>query len=301
MKRLFPALLLTLLAASCSSGGDVAATVNGSDIEADTIRGLVAAPDGEVTDEQFLDALTAVVQWQAIGDAARAEFAIDPTEEEIADYADQIFAAQGAGSTRDEFLASQQVSEEGFALYAGQLLVSEQVLAQLETRVEQPTAEEAEQLLIDDPRSWTLVCAAHILVATEEEATAIKDRLADGEDFAELAIELSIDTGSGANGGDLGCTPPSRWVDPFAEASLSAEIGTVTDPVESQFGFHLIRVDSRTEATTEELQQGLTDQRLGEIVQNWYLAAVSDAEVTVAEQYGTWETDPVPTIVPPAS
>ena len=301
MKRLLPALLLTLLAASCSGGGDVAATVNGADIEVETIRGLVTTGAGEVSDEQFLDALTAVVQWTAIGDAARTEFAIDPTDDEIAAYADQIFAAQAGGMTREQFLETQQVSESGFALYAGQLLVGEQVLAELETRVEQPTADEARQLLIDDPRSWTLVCAAHILVATEEEALAIKARIADGEDFAELAAELSTDTGSGANGGDLGCTPPSRWVDPFAEASLTAELGTVTDPVESEFGFHLLRVDSRTEATTEELQAELEGMRLREIAGEWYLAAVAGADVTVAAEYGTWETDPVPTIVAPTS
>ncbi|MDJ0665429.1 MAG: peptidylprolyl isomerase [Acidimicrobiia bacterium] len=301
MKRLLPALLLTLLAAGCSGGSDVAATVNGTDFESDTVRGFVSSSADDVTDEQFLDALTAVVQITAIGDAAKAEFEIDPTDDEVAEFADQIFAAQGAGLSREQFLETQQVSEEGFTLFAGNLLVVEQVLAQLEERVEVPTPEEAQQLLVDDPRAWTLVCAAHILVATEEEALAIKARLADGEDFAELATELSTDTGSGANGGDLGCTPPNRWVDPFAEASLSAELGTVTDPVESQFGFHLIRVDSRTEATTEELQEELTSIRLQEISSNWYLAAVVDADVTVSAEYGTWETDPVPTIVPPAS
>ena len=302
MKRLIPVLLLTLLASACAAGsGEVAATVNGSDIEAETVRGLVTSTDAQLTDQQFLDALTAVVQWRAIGDAARSEFSIDPTEDEVAAYADQIFAAQGAGMTREAFLETQQVSEEGFALYARQLLTGERVLAELEGQVEEPTAAEAQQLLDDDPRSWTLVCAAHILVATEEEAVAVQARLADGEDFAALAAELSIDTGSGAEGGDLGCTPPSRWVDPFAEASLAAEIGSVSEPVESQFGFHLIRVDSRTPATTEELQEALTDIRLGEVVETWYLAAVTGADVTVAEEYGTWEIEPVPTIVPPAS
>jgi len=301
LKRFIPVLLLALLAAGCAGGAEVAATVNGTDIEVEAVRSLVTSTDDDVSDQLFLDALTAVVQWTAIGDAARSEFAIDPTEDEVAAYADDILAAQGAGMTREQFLETQQVSEEGFALYASQLLVGERVLAELETQVEQPTIEEAQQLLIDDPRSWTLVCAAHILVETEEEALAIKQRLADGEDFAELAAELSTDTGSGANGGDLGCTPPNRWVDPFAEASLTAELGTVTDPVESQFGFHLLRVDSRTEATTEELQEELAGIRLREIAGDWYLAAVVGADVTVAEEYGTWETDPTPTIVAPAS
>ena len=60
-------------------------------------------------------------------------------------------------------------------------------------------------------------------------------------------------------------------------------------------------MDSRTEATTEELQQALRDIRLGEIVEDWYFAAVTGAEVTVAEEDGTWELEPIPTIVPPVS
>ena len=123
MKRSLPLLLLAVLVAGCSGTSDVAATVNGVDIEAETIRSLVVSPTDELTDQQFLDALTAVVQWRAIGDAAEADFAISPTEEEVAAYADQIFAAQGAGMAREEFLRTQQVSEEGFALYAGQLLI----------------------------------------------------------------------------------------------------------------------------------------------------------------------------------
>ncbi len=301
MKRLLIVVVIALLAASCSGGGDVAATVNGVDIEVATIEGLVNPTDEGLADDQFLNALIAVVQWSAITDAAKADFAIEPTDDEITEYADQIFAAQGSGLTREDFLQAQQVSEDGFALYAAQLLIGERILEELEAQVDAPTAEEAQQLLIDDPKSWTLVCAAHILVATGEEASTVQARLADGEDFAAVATELSLDTGSGADGGNLGCTAPVQYVEEFADATMSGAIGEVVGPVETQFGFHLIRVDSRTEATTEELQQALADLRLSDLVETWYFDAVIGAEVTVDAQYGTWETDPVPTIVPPVS
>jgi parvulin-like peptidyl-prolyl isomerase len=302
LKRyIFAAIAVALLSAACSGGGSAAATVNGVDIEIDTINGLVATTDTELSDQQFLDALTAVVQWNAISDAARDEFEIEPTDDEITAHGDQIFAAQGQGMTRDQFLELQQVSEDGFALYAAQLLIGEQILGELEAQVEEPTVAEAQQLLVEDPKSWTLVCAAHILVAAEEEAIAVQARLEEGELFAEVASEVSIDTGSGAAGGDLGCTPPSQWVVEFGDAAMVADIGEVVGPVESQFGFHLIRVDSRTEATTDELQSALSDLRLSEIVEAWYFAAVTGAEVEVSEEYGTWEIDPIPTIVPPVS
>lgn len=298
--RRFPYLLivLALAVASCSSAS-AAATVNGTDIEISTVESLIDPAGEEVTDTQFRDALTAVIQWKLIADAASDEFGIDPTEEEVLEYSDLIVAAQAAGSTREAFLEAQQVTEEGFLLYARQLTIGEQLIEQLETRVVAPTEEEAQILFDEDPYGWTVVCAAHVLVETEDEATAILSRLEDGEDFATLATELSIDTGSGASGGDLGCTTPTGWVDEFAEASMTGEIGAVTGPVQTQFGYHLIRVDSRTEATTEQLISSLTDVRLAEIVDDWFLNAVTSAEVVVAEEYGTWVTEPLPEIVAP--
>ena len=302
MKRyLFAAIVVALIATACSSGGNVAATVNGVDIEVKTIEGLIVSTQEDIPDDQFLDALIAVVQWNAITDAARDDFQIEPTDEEIADHADQIFLAQGAGMTREQYLETQQVSEEGFALYAAQLLIGERIVGELEARVEPPTEEETQDLLAENPKSFTLVCAAHILVATEEEATAVQERLDSDEDFGAVATELSLDPGSGANGGVLNCTPPSQWDPAFGDAALAATVGEVVGPVQSQFGFHLIRVDSKTEATTEELQEALADLRLSEILEDWYFGAVVGAEVLVAEEYGTWETDPVPTIVPPVS
>ncbi len=302
MKRyLFVAAAIALLAAACSGGGSVAATVNGVKIDVESVEGLVDPADDLISDEQFLDALTAVVQFSAVADAARDEFEIEPTDEEVLEYSDRIVDAQAAGMTREQFLESRQVTEGGFLLYSSQVLVSENVLERLQDRVVAPTAEEAQQLFLDDPLSWTLVCSAHILVATDEEATAVQARLDAGEDFAAVATEVSLDPGSGAQGGDLGCSSPAQYVPEFADATVNGEIGVVLEPVQTQFGFHLIRVDSRTEATTEQLTEALSDLRLSEVVDAWYRAAISAADVSVAEEFGTWETEPDPAIVPPAS
>lgn len=85
--------------------------------------------------------------------------------------------------------------------------------------------------------------AAHILVASEEEAKAVAGRLEAGEAFADLAGELSLDPGSGAQGGDLGWFGLGRMVPEFEQAVLAAEPGVVSAPVESQFGWHLILVN----------------------------------------------------------
>jgi len=82
--------------------------------------------------------------------------------------------------------------------------------------------------------------ARHILVATEEEARQVLERLKAGEDFAQLARELSRDTASGKNGGDLGMT-----VEPFEKAAFALEVGRWSEPVQTQFGFHIIQVLER--------------------------------------------------------
>lgn len=85
--------------------------------------------------------------------------------------------------------------------------------------------------------------AAHILVASEDEAKAIAARVEDGESFADLATEASLDPGSAARGGDLGWFALGQMVPEFEQAVVAAEAGKVTAPVESQFGWHLILVN----------------------------------------------------------
>ncbi len=97
--------------------------------------------------------------------------------------------------------------------------------------------------------------AAHILVETVEAAEKLKAELAAGADFAELAKANSIDTGSGANGGDLGWFGTGVMVKPFEDAVLAATVGEVTGPIQSDFGQHLILVKETRIAENPTLDQ----------------------------------------------
>ena len=89
------------------------------------------------------------------------------------------------------------------------------------------------------------VKAAHILVATEEEAKDVIKQLDSGKDFAELAKEKSTDSNKD-DGGDLGWFGKGRMVPEFEEAAFKLEKGTYTkEPVKSQFGFHVIKVEDK--------------------------------------------------------
>lgn len=83
--------------------------------------------------------------------------------------------------------------------------------------------------------------AAHILVKTEEEAKDLKTQIDGGADFAELAKQHSSD-GAAAGGGDLGWFSQGMMVKPFEDAVLAMEVGQVSDPVQTQFGWHLIKL-----------------------------------------------------------
>lgn len=85
--------------------------------------------------------------------------------------------------------------------------------------------------------------ASHILVATEDEAKAIEAQLKDGGDFAAIAKEKSTDPGSGAQGGSLGWFGAGQMVPEFQAAVETLKPGEISAPVQSQFGWHIVRLD----------------------------------------------------------
>jgi peptidyl-prolyl cis-trans isomerase C len=118
------------------------------------------------------------------------------------------------------------------------------------------------------------VHARHILVATEDEAKAIEDQLKKGADFAQLAKEKSKDPGA-ADGGDLGYFTKDQMVPEFAEVAFKLDKGQISDPVHTQFGWHIIKVeDKRTKPTPTfdevkgQLQNYVAHRAQAELVSN---------------------------------
>ena len=116
--------------------------------------------------------------------------------------------------------------------------------------------------------------ARHILVETKEQAEAILASLKKGGKFEDIAKKQSKDPGSGANGGDLDWAAPGNYVKEFSDAMVALSKGQVSGPVQSQFGFHIIRLDDVREAqlpTLEDVKpqiaQQLQQQRLANFQQ----------------------------------
>ncbi len=146
----------------------------------------------------------------------------------------------------------------------------------------------------DVPQVEEQIWARHILVDDAVSAKAVHTLLLQGVDFGKLAKENSKDTGSGANGGDLGWNPPSFYVAEFAAAAMSQKIGEIGEPVKTEFGYHIIQVIDRQErALTESAYQ----QKREKVVTDWLAetrAAGTEANTIVT--YDIWKgivpTDP---------
>jgi peptidyl-prolyl cis-trans isomerase D len=95
--------------------------------------------------------------------------------------------------------------------------------------------------------------------ATKAKAESILKRAQGGEDFSKLAKELSQDTGSAAQGGDLGWSERKAYVAPFADAAFSMKEGEIRGPVKTQFGYHILKLDGIQPATVKTFEQAKAD------------------------------------------
>lgn len=119
------------------------------------------------------------------------------------------------------------------------------------------------------------VQASHILVDDEETANKVKKLLDDGGDFAALAKEYSKD-GSAQSGGDLGYFTKGEMIQEFEDAAFSMEIGQVSEPVKSEYGYHIIKVTDKKEAqeatlenSKDEIKDILRNQKVNELYPTW--------------------------------
>ncbi|MDP3896595.1 MAG: peptidylprolyl isomerase, partial [Mesorhizobium sp.] len=131
------------------------------------------------------------------------------------------------------------------------------------------------------------VKARHILVATKEEADAVIKQLDEGGDFEAIAKEKSTDKGSGTNGGDLGYFGPGQMVPEFEAAALALEVGSYTKtPVQTQFGFHVIKVEDKRAQQPPAFEQ-VKEQIRSMVFRDKYFAMVKDlraaAKVDIAD------------------
>ncbi|HSJ33662.1 MAG TPA: peptidylprolyl isomerase [Acidimicrobiia bacterium] len=296
-----------LLLGACggTGGGDVAATVNGADVTVEDVRAFPYEPGGTIEVTEFAQYLGALIQWQILDNAAAEEFGVDPTEAEVDAELEQVLTEQAGGATLAEVAEGQNFSEDTVRQIVRVGLIQEMLIEEMAASPDEVADDEVAAAVAEQAAGLTEVCARHILVDTEEEAETAKQRLEDGEEFATVAGELSTDPSVTENGGDLGCALAQQYVAPFRDAAVAAELDTLTDPVGTEYGFHIIEVYDRTEPeaetipSEEEVRSSLAENSGVEALQAWLTEVVGAADVTVNEEYGTWTLEPQPGVQPP--
>lgn len=301
MSRLLPLLLvLCVLASACGQAfGDpaVAAIVNGERIEIADLRplvtdaaGAVDPATGQAQDEQAvtvqtlseLSLLTLLSQeLQRLG-GERVDDA------ELGTLVDDAMAQAGGEEAFTAGLEAQGITMNRVRLDLSFQTTIDRLIEQLGEDFE--VSEEEIQFRYNS--AYGLPTVFHILVATEEEANAVLDRLAAGENFAALAEELSIDPGSAANGGSLGPLQIGAFVPEFEAAALATEPGTTSPPVETQFGFHIITTEPPEELTPElrtQIVQELTDQGVQQELGALLTRLLDAATVSINPRFGRWD------------
>jgi len=151
---------------------------------------------------------------------------------------------------------------------------------------------------------WETVTARHILIRfkgspvglkegqkdlTEEEALAkakdLRAKIVAGGDFAALAKAESDDVGSGANGGSLGEFTRGRMVPPFDEAAFTLKVNDVSEPVKTQFGYHIIQVTKHDTKKMEDVKNEIADKVTPEMAQKSVEAIRDKASITFDQSY----------------
>ena len=157
------------------------------------------------------------------------------------------------------------------------VLAQDRALSEILLRrlIEQRVTEDSLKALYDQQletlRLDEEVRARHILVPTEDEARQLMARLRAGADFARLARTQSIDEASAKDGGDLGYFTRAAMVEPFADVAFSTSAGEVSEPFETQFGWHIVKVEDRRQRrapTFEELRPQLLRFKTFEVVRS---------------------------------
>lgn len=182
----------------------------------------------------------------------------------------------------DAGLEDDPAVQEQIAAVKAEILRREWLTRQVDARIDEDRLKEAYDKFLAENPAEEEVRARHILVEDEATAKEIIKELEGGADFAELAKEKSTGP-SGARGGDLGYFKKGAMVPAFSDAAFALDAGDITkDPVQTQFGWHVIKLEDRRTAeppTFEEQKEELRAQLTQQVVEEVLTSLREDADV----------------------
>lgn len=279
-------LILMSIAAACSTDalsgkakGDVVARVNNEKITKDELYDFLVKENGQT-------ALNSLIANKIIDLEAKKQN-IEVTEDDVQKEIDDIAEQYGGRETFEQFLEMYGTSLDDIKENV-KLNVKIEKLLGPDVKIEE---DEMKAYFEENKESFgeqEQVKASHILVDSEEKASEVKEKLQSGEDFTELAKEYSIDTSNNEKGGELGFFARGAMVKEFEDAAFSMEIGQISDPIQTDYGYHIIKVEDKKpakEATYEEskdeVKEILFQQKLPTVYQTWIQEKMGEYDIEI--------------------
>jgi foldase protein PrsA len=253
------------------------AKINGDSISKDELYDVMVEQYGAATVEQLIaDKIVA-------SEAKKQKITI--SDEELNKEVDKLKESYGGEEVFNQVLASNNttvdVLKEDLKNY---LTMRKLIEPQIEI-----TDEELKTYFDENKDSLgeaEQVKASHILVEDEETAKEIKQKLADGADFADLAKEYSTDEGSKENGGELGFFPRGTMVTEFEDVAFSLPKNEISEPVKSDYGYHIIKVEEKKEAkeanfddSKAAIKETLIDEKMESEYTTWLEEKKQDYDI----------------------
>lgn len=327
--RLAAAVSLALLTTSC--GGIFehrAATVWGEPIEQEDLQAeldefrstsryeqLAAQGDIASVERQFLQGVLASAVRRAVLTPAAEDEGIEVGQGDVDAELELIKADFPDQTAFDEALKEQALTEERLRQLIADRILEDRLRQEVLSGVGADAAD-VQAFYDENIEQFQETCVQHILLQGEAEARLVSAELRDAPPgrvddlFARLAKKRSEDRSNAENGGDLGCNPAGQFVAEFENAMSDLEVGEISDAVQSEFGFHVIRVTDRTTVPLEQVEAQILEQLTGpqqDAAWQEYLTDLYDsANVEIDPQYGVLDVatgqilDPDATSVPGA-
>ncbi|GAA4861149.1 hypothetical protein GCM10023310_45650 [Paenibacillus vulneris] len=183
----------------------------------------------------------------------------------------QVAEAKSFLDARAADMSKQGITESDIRNYVQGVVATQ---TWLDSTADEPTVKAAyDQAVANNDESIISASVRHILIMKEDDngkarteaeisqkLKEVQDKLKNGGDFAALAKQYSEDPGSSDNGGLYTNEPVVKWTDAFKKATISLELNKISDPVETEYGYHIIRVESRTTRSYDDVKETIKNQ-----------------------------------------